>query len=75
MRLSREERIEVILMAGSGSSRKVAMEFNRKHVERTSYTTLWQNLLESSKKLEVLQINRKMVEDVQPQMKVQRTGY
>ena len=31
MPLSKEERIEIILMAGSGSCRKVAIDFNRKH--------------------------------------------
>ena len=40
MRLSREERIEVILMAGSGSSRKVAMEFNRKHGKNIIHDTV-----------------------------------
>ena len=31
MRLTKEKRIEIILMAGSGSSRMVALNFNRKH--------------------------------------------
>ena len=31
MRLTKEQRIEIILMAGSGSSRMVARNFNRKH--------------------------------------------
>ena len=31
MRLTKKQRIEIILMAGSGSSRMVALNFNKKH--------------------------------------------
>ena len=39
MPLSNEERIEIILMAGSGSCRKVAIDFNRKHGKHVKHDT------------------------------------
>jgi len=40
MPLSKEERIEIILMAGSGSCRKVAIDFNRKHGKHITHDTV-----------------------------------
>lgn len=34
----KEERIEIILVAGSGSGRKVSMDFNRNHGEHVKLT-------------------------------------
>ena len=39
MRLTKEQRIEIILMAGSGSSRMVALNFNRKHGTNITHDT------------------------------------
>ena len=39
MPLSKEEHIEIILMAGSGSCRKVAIDFNRKHGKHIKHDT------------------------------------
>ena len=40
MRLTKEQRIEIILMAGSGSSRMVALNFNRKHGTNITHDTV-----------------------------------
>lgn len=40
MRLNKEQRIEIILRAGSGSIRKVAIEFNRKHGTNITHDTV-----------------------------------
>ncbi|MCI4389323.1 hypothetical protein PGIGA_G00096670 [Pangasianodon gigas] len=40
MPLTKEEGIEIILMAGSGSCRKVEMEFNRKHGKHITHDTV-----------------------------------
>ena len=39
MPLSNEERIEIILMDGSGSCRKVAIDVNRKHGKHVKHDT------------------------------------
>ncbi|KAF4081543.1 hypothetical protein AMELA_G00162710, partial [Ameiurus melas] len=36
--MTKEEHIEIVLTAGSGSGRKVAMELNRKHGEHITHT-------------------------------------
>ena len=66
MRLNKEQRIDIILTACSrssriyiyeiivtacsGSSRMAAKRIKKKNMERTSNTTLWQNLLETMEK-------------------------
>ena len=40
MRLTNEQRIEIILMAGSGSNRMVAAEFNGKHGTSIAHNTV-----------------------------------
>ena len=40
MRLTKEQRIEIILMAGSGSSLMVALNFNRKHGTNITHDTV-----------------------------------
>ena len=40
MRLTKEQRIDIILMAGSGSSRMVALNFNRKHGTNITHNTV-----------------------------------
>ena len=40
MRLTKEQRIEIILMAGSGNSRMVALNFNRKHGTNITHDTV-----------------------------------
>ena len=40
MRLTKEQRIEIILMAGSGSSRMVALNLNRKHGTNITHDTV-----------------------------------
>ena len=40
MRLTNEQRIEIILMAGSGSNRMVAAEFNGKHGTSITHNTV-----------------------------------
>ncbi|MCI4382629.1 hypothetical protein PGIGA_G00017000, partial [Pangasianodon gigas] len=40
MPLTKEERIEIILMAGSGSCCKVAMDFTRKHGKHITHNSV-----------------------------------
>ncbi|MCJ8735946.1 hypothetical protein PDJAM_G00253390 [Pangasius djambal] len=49
MPLTKEERIEIILMPGSGSCRKVVMDFNRKHGQHITHDTV-AKLINKSKK-------------------------
>jgi hypothetical protein len=63
---------EIIQMAGSGSCRKVAMNFNRKHVMYITQGTVAKQL-RSSRRLEVLQTNWEMVVHMLHLIKVQWT--
>ena len=44
-------------------------------MEQTSHTTLWQNMSASSRKLKMLHINHKGIQDKRPQMKKQQLQY
>jgi hypothetical protein len=65
-----KEHIEIILMDGSGSCCKVAMNFNRKHGKHITHNTA-AKLTEKFKKTKVLQTNQEVVIHVNQLMKVQ----
>ncbi|XP_053543967.1 uncharacterized protein LOC128635364 isoform X2 [Ictalurus punctatus] len=70
--LTKEERIEIILTAESGSCRKLTMDFNRKHSQHITHDTVGKLI---NGRLEVLQTNRGEVDIHEHQlMKTQSTG-
>ena len=71
MRLNTEQRIEIILGTGSGSSRMAASAINRKHGTNITHDTV-AKLIGNVKKSELLQIKPDAGKDVQPAMKVQQ---
>ena len=74
MHLTNEQRIEIILMAEWGSSRMVAQNFDRKHGTSITHNTVAKFMCKL-RKLEMLQINHKVVQDVGPPMKTHQLRY
>ena len=72
MLLTKQQRIEIVLM--SGSSRKIAEEFNRKH--RTSIThDAVAKLFVKLKNLDLLKIKEEVVDHVLQRMKTHRLEF
>lgn len=65
MSLTKEQRIEIILMAGLESSHMVALNFNKKDRMNITHDTV-EKLI---RKLGMLQINHEVVQDLWPPMK------
>ena len=63
MHLTKEEQIEITLMAMSATSRNIAAEFNRKHVTNLTYDTV-STLIFNFEKLGLLQM-KDVVESIQ----------
>ena len=74
MHLTKEQRIEIILMAGSGSSRMVALNFNRKHGTNITHDTV-AKLISKLKKTGNVADQPRSGPRVRPPMKTQQLRY